>query len=118
MLGDFIKSGDFKGEKHVPVIVAPDKVKKGEWFEIEVSVGKEIPHPNTVEHYIAWIELFFMPEGGQFLQSIGRYNFSPVVQDPFVRTRIRLEKSGKLIAIEMCNIHGLWESSKEIVVEE
>ncbi len=118
MLGDFIKSGDFKGEKHVPVIVAPDKVKKGEWIEVEVSVGKEIPHPNTVEHYIVWIDLFFMEDGAPFIKHVGRYTFSPVIENPYVKTHVRLEKSGKFIAVEYCNIHGLWESSKEIVVEE
>ncbi|WP_456341745.1 desulfoferrodoxin family protein, partial [Thermovibrio sp.] len=33
--------------KHTPVIEAPAKVKKGEWFEVRVVVGKDIPHPNT-----------------------------------------------------------------------
>jgi len=27
-----------------------------------------------------------------------------------------LKKSGKLIAVSYCNIHGLWESEKDIVV--
>lgn len=118
MLGEFIKSADFKAEKHVPVIDAPDKVKKGEWFEVEVCVGKEIPHPNTVEHYIAWIELYAMPEGAPFILRIGRYDFSPTLHDPFVKAKIKLEKNAKLIALSYCNIHGLWESSKEITVEE
>ena len=56
-LGDLIQSGDFKGEKHVPVIEAPAKVKAGEPFKVIVSVGKEIPHPNKPEHFISWIQL-------------------------------------------------------------
>jgi len=28
-IGETIQSGDWKGEKHVPVIHAPEKVKKG-----------------------------------------------------------------------------------------
>ena len=42
-LGDLIQSGDFKGEKHVPVIEAPAKVKAGEPFKVIVSVGKRDP---------------------------------------------------------------------------
>ena len=51
-LGDLIQSGDFKGEKHVPVIESPAKVKAGEAFKVCLSVGKEIPHPNKPEHHI------------------------------------------------------------------
>ena len=40
-LGDLIQSGDFKGEKHVPVIEAPSKIKAGEAFKVCLSVGKE-----------------------------------------------------------------------------
>lgn len=47
------KEADWKKEKHVPVIESPDKVKKGEFFEVKVSLGKEIAHPNTTEHHIA-----------------------------------------------------------------
>ena len=31
---DYIKSGDFATEKHVPVIEAADKVKAGEAFDV------------------------------------------------------------------------------------
>jgi len=118
MIGDFVKSGDFKAEKHVPVICAPDKVKKGEWFEVEVSVGKEIPHPNTVEHHIVWIELYAMPEGAPYILRIGRYEFSPTLEEPIVKVKIKLEKTSKLIALSYCNIHGLWEGFADVVVEE
>ena len=33
-LGNLIQSGDFKGEKHVPVIEAPAKVKAGETISL------------------------------------------------------------------------------------
>ncbi|MBK7921960.1 MAG: Neelaredoxin [Veillonella sp.] len=59
-LNNYIKSGDFKGEKHVPVIEAPAQVAAGEKVKIEVSVGKDIAHPNTTEHHIAWIKLYFI----------------------------------------------------------
>ena len=64
-LESFVKTADWKNEKHVPVIDAPASVKAGETFDVDVTVGKEIPHPNTVEHHIAWIALHYVPEGAQ-----------------------------------------------------
>jgi superoxide reductase len=39
---DLFQSADWKQEKHVPVIEAPKKAKKGEFFEVKVTIGKEI----------------------------------------------------------------------------
>ncbi len=122
-IGELYQSGDWKGEKHVPVINVPDKAKKGEVIEINVNIGEEIPHPNTQEHYIAWIKVFFHPEGAKFPVEIGTYNFSShgeqgVFTEPYVNTKFKVEQSGTLYATSYCNIHGLWENSKELVVEE
>jgi superoxide reductase len=65
-LGDRIQEADWKKEKHVPVIEVPDQVKVDEVFEVKVSLGKEIAHPNTTEHHISWISLYFHPEGEKF----------------------------------------------------
>jgi len=115
--GEVLKSADFKNEKHVPVIVAPDEVKAEEFFEVEVSVGKEIAHPNTNEHHIKWIDLYIQSEGDPNTVHVGRYEFGPAVNDPFVKTKVRLVKSGKLLAVSYCNLHGVWENSKEIIVK-
>ena len=43
-LGELFQSADWKQEKHSPVI----EVEKIEGLvKVRVSVGKEIPHPNT-----------------------------------------------------------------------
>ena len=65
-LTDLFQSADWKEEKHVPVIEAPRKVAKGEFFEITVTIGKEVAHPNKTEHHIGWIEVFFKPESSKF----------------------------------------------------
>ena len=65
-LNDLYQSADWKKEKHVPVIEAPDAAKKGEFFKTTVTVGKEIAHPNTAAHHIRWIELYFLPDGEKF----------------------------------------------------
>lgn len=103
-----------KVESHTPKIEAPDSVKKGEVFKVKVSVG---PHPNTLEHSIRSIELYIEEEGRAFNPIlIGRYEFTPVYSEPIVEVYLKLQKSGKLIAVEYCNLHGLWESYREIKV--
>ena len=73
---DVIQTADWKAEKHVPAITAPVAVKAGEKFVVEVSVGKEIAHPNTTEHHIRSIKLYFKPEAGKFAYEVGSYDFS------------------------------------------
>jgi superoxide reductase len=125
-LGDSIQTADYKNEKHVPVISLPSIVKPGEPLEISISVGKEIPHPNTSEHFIAWIELFYKPEGGKFAYHLGRAEFlahGATTEGPNTITcnaephaifKVKLDKPGQLIATSWCNIHGLWESSADL----
>jgi superoxide reductase len=40
-----------------------------------VVVGKEVPHPNTVDHHIAWIELYGVKKNGQVM-NLGRVDFA------------------------------------------
>lgn len=121
-LCQFLQTGDWKGEKHVPVIHAPEKIKAGEGFDLKISIGDEIKHPNTLEHYIAWFKVFFHPEGAKFPVQIGSYNFTAhgengIYDEPVALTHVKLDKSGTFYAVSYCNIHGLWENSKDIVVE-
>lgn len=125
-LAQHIQSADWKKEKHVPVIECPDVVKAGEVFTVKASLGKEIAHPNTTEHHIRWIELFFYPEGDKFAYHVGRFEFcahgesvagpneGPVYTHHEVTAALKINKPGTLHALALCNIHGLWESSKEI----
>jgi superoxide reductase len=128
-LKDLLQSADWKAEKHVPVIEAPEKVKKGEWTAVTVTVGKEIPHPNTTEHHIRWIALYFKPQDGKFPGQIARCDFdahgesaqgpnmSTVYTNSVMACVFKTDKPGTLISVSYCNIHGVWESSKEITVE-
>lgn len=114
MLSSLIKSADWKAEKHVPVITLLSPFKPGEPVEIEVSVGKEIPHPNTVEHHIAWIALYYVAVGSQLPVELARAEFSAhgsdIVTGPVLKTKVCLSKPGSLHAVAYCNLHGLWES--------
>ena len=126
---DLFQSADWKKEKHVPVIEAPDKVKKGEFFKVTVSVGKEIPHPNTTEHHIRWIEVYFLPSGEKFPYQVARFDFtahgesvqgpntSTVFTHPEVICSFKTEKTGTIFSASYCNIHGLWQNTKELNVD-
>ncbi|MCX5697446.1 MAG: class II SORL domain-containing protein [Candidatus Omnitrophica bacterium] len=128
-LKELIQSADWKAEKHVPVIEAPDKVKRGVVFKVNVIIGKEIAHPNKTEHHISWIELYFHPQGEKFPYQIGRMEFSAhgasvngpdtstVYTHPEVSASLKTDKAGTIYAASYCNIHGLWQSSKELIVE-
>jgi superoxide reductase len=126
---EVFQEADWKQEKHVPVISAPEAVKKDEPMNITVTVGKEIAHPNTTEHHIAWISVFFKPEGEKFPHTIGRFNLgahgasaegpntSTIYTDSEIVCKLKTSKPGTLMATSCCNIHGLWSSSKQLNVE-
>jgi superoxide reductase len=127
-IADSIKSAEWKTEKHAPVIEVPETVKAGEKFTLSASVGKEIAHPNTTEHFISWIQVYFLPDGekniiqladNQFTahgESAAGANQGPAFTEPGVSIDLKLSKSGTLKALSYCNIHGLWESEKSITV--
>jgi superoxide reductase len=123
---DLYQSADWKKEKHVPVIEAPDAVKKGDAVQVTVSVGREIAHPNTTPHHIRWIEVYFQPEGSKFPFQVSRCEFtahgespegpdtSTVYASPNVLCTFKTEKPGTILASSYCNIHGLWGSTKTL----
>ena len=125
-LSGSIQRGDWKKEKHTPVIEAPDAVGAGEFFDVTVSIGKEIAHPNTTEHHISWLSLYFLPEGEKFTHQVGHFeltahgestkgpNEGPVYTHHRVGAQMKISTPGTLQALAFCNIHGLWESTKEI----
>lgn len=127
-IAEVIKSADWKNEKHVPVIEVPTTITAGEKFEIKVCVGKEIAHPNTTEHHIRWIQLYFKPASEQVVYELGKFDFNahgesakganqgPSYTEPFASVVTKLTESGELIATSYCNIHGLWESSVPVTV--
>ncbi|MEJ2071482.1 MAG: class II SORL domain-containing protein [Syntrophobacterales bacterium] len=127
-VGELIQTADWKTEKHVPVIECPDAVKVDEMFDVKVTIGKEIAHPNTTEHHIRWIHVFFKPEGDKFAYQVAAVDFSahgesvegpntgPLHTHHGVTITMQTTKPGILFANSSCNIHGFWGSSKAIKV--
>jgi superoxide reductase len=126
MIGEKIQHADWKNEKHVPVIECPDTVKADEVFEVKVTLGKEVAHPNTTEHHIRWINVYFHPDDEKFTYDVGRIVFGvhgestegadegPVYTHHSGTFTMKTKKPGVIYAVSHCNIHGLWENEKEI----
>jgi superoxide reductase len=125
-LNEIFQSADWKKEKHSPVIEVMGTPKKGENVNVKLMVGKEIAHPNTTEHHIRWIELYFLPSGEKFPYQIGKAEFnahgesvqgtnsSTIYSHPMASFTFKTEKPGTLMAFSFCNIHGLWQNSMDL----
>ncbi|MEJ2638031.1 MAG: class II SORL domain-containing protein [Desulfosarcinaceae bacterium] len=128
-IGEQFQTADWKSEKHVPVIDCPDSVAAGEMFDVKISLGKEIAHPNTTTHHIRWIQLYFRPEGDKFAYQVGNFEFcahgesaegpdqGPVFTNHSAVASLKVQKPGQLLATALCNIHGLWENSKALTLK-
>jgi superoxide reductase len=96
--------------KHTPKLVAPDSVKRGQWFEVSVSVGAGGEHPSLSEHHIRYIALY---KGSA---EIARAYLHPVFSAPKVTFTIALDEGGSLRALAEPTHSAAWEASKKITV--
>ena len=111
---DILKSTESEGkEKHVPIIEIGKGKGEGGADIVHVVVGKEIPHPNTVERHIDWIELFGVKQDGQVI-NLGRAAFAPAYTNPNVRFQVSVAEFKAFSALAYCNIHGVWENCLEV----
>ena len=98
-------------EKHTPKIEAPDAVKRGEWFDVTVSVGVGAMHPSLSEHFVRYIALY------KDSAEIARTYLHPVYSQPRVRFTIALDEGGLLRAVAEPTHSAAWESSRPIRVD-
>jgi len=94
-------------KKHAPQIEVPAQIKAGEPFAVTVTIG-EIIHPMTAAHYIGYIEMLAGNEPA------GRMELRPGFNAPKATFFLALEKPVTLVVRQYCNLHGLWESRKEV----
>jgi superoxide reductase len=97
-------------EKHTPKIEAPDTVKRGQWFEVTVTVGAGGIHPSLAEHFVRYIALY------KDCAEIARVYLHPVFSYPKAVFTIALDEGGNLRAVAEPTHSAGWESSKKIVV--
>ena len=96
--------------KHTPKIAAPDSVKRGQWFDVTVTVGAGGEHPSLTEHFVRYIALYINTA------EIARVYLHPVYSSPKVTFTIALDEGGSLRAVEEPTHSAAWEASKKIVV--
>jgi superoxide reductase len=97
-------------EKHTPKIEAPDTVKRGQWFEVTVTIGVGSIHPSLSEHFVRYIALY------KDSAEIARVYLHPVFSYPKAVFTIALDEGGSLRAVAEPTHSAAWESSKKIVV--
>ena len=99
-------------QKHLAVIEVPSEIKSEQFFNLKIKVG-EIEHPNENGHFIQWIELYVSDV------YLGRFDLAPVMTKPEVTIPLSIAHGNRktvLRAVSRCNLHGIWESTKEIEV--
>ena len=96
--------------KHTPKIVAPDTVKRGQWFDVTVSVGATSDHPSLGEHFVRYIALYVNDT------EISRAYLHPVFSFPKVTFTIALDEGGVLRALEEPTHSAAWQASRPITV--
>jgi superoxide reductase len=94
---------------HVPVIHALEKVKAGEIFSVDLTIGK-ILHPMGPAHWIENVQinignepagtLMFRSHG--YMKPEGRFNV--ILGDDLKG------KTVSLVVQDKCNLHGIWQS--------
>ena len=86
-----------KTEKHVPVFIKDNEGKD------TVIVGST-PHPMEKSHYIMFIETISEDKDNVQLKYLHLGEEAKMVVEC---------KDGKTCALELCNIHGLWEGKSD-----
>ena len=102
-------------DRHMPHVICPDEVKRGEKFKVKVRLGNEYMHPDDDDHFISVIQLW----NRETLLAETRYmagvyghkpNHSEV--DFYI---VAPEMSMNLAAMTVCTKHGLWQSEDKSV---
>lgn len=97
-------------KKHATAVCTLDHPEADQPFGLSLRVGA-IEHPMENGHHIQFVELFVND------LYVSRVDFTPVVSAPEATLTLRLPAgTHALRAVSRCNLHGLWESVKEIEV--
>ncbi len=96
--------------KHAPIFHLPEVVKAGEPFALRVTIG-QAPHGMEGKHHIEWLDLY---AGEVFVAHV---LFSPVLPKAEVEVPLVLDESTTLRVTSLCNLHGVWEGTHQVVVQ-
>jgi len=96
--------------KHSPKIEAPDSVRRGQWFQVTVTVGAGSMHPSLQEHFVRYIALY-----KDSVES-SRVYLHPVYSAPTVTFTVALDQGGALRALAEPTHSAAWEATRKISV--
>lgn len=100
-----LETADDFTKKHTPYLTAE---RDGDAVRVTVEVGHWVAHPNQSDHFIEWIALMANDA------PIARFDLSAVAVSPVVTTVLNLDAGTKLVAVESCNLHGVWAATMTV----
>lgn len=102
-------------DRHMPHVICPDQIARGEKFAVKVRLGDQYPHPDDHDHFISVIQLW----NRETLLAEARYTAGVYGNKP---THYEIdfyivapEVSMNLTAMSVCTKHGLWQSVEKPV---
>ena len=87
--------------KHFPTLTVDGNV-------CTIEVGKQVPHPQTAEHYISKIDLYVDCELYKHVELSAE-------DAPFATIAVEGKSGSKVYAVENCNLHGDWKSEELVL---
>ena len=102
-------------DRHMPHVICPDSVMKGETFKIKVRMGEEYTHPDDHDHYISALQLWnretLLAEAKYASGAFGNKPVNVEVDFYIVAPPVSMNLS----AMAVCTKHGLWQSEDKAV---
>lgn len=103
-------------DRHTPHVICEESAKRGEKFKIKVKLGNEYAHPDELDHFISYIQLWnretFLAEA-HFTPGMLGNKPEYVEVDFYIIPKVSMN----LAAMAVCTKHGLWQSdSREVKV--
>jgi len=102
-------------DRHMPHVICPDSIKRGEKFMVKVRMGEEYPHPDEDDHYIGLIQLWnreTLIAEARYLAGANGHLPNHVEVDFYI---VAPDVSMNLSAMAVCTKHGLWQSEDKAV---
>jgi superoxide reductase len=102
-------------DRHMPHVICPDSVKRGEKFMVKVRLGEEYPHPDDPDHFIGLMQLWnreTLLAEARYSAGVNGHKPTHFEVDFFI---VAPDVSMNLSAMAVCTKHGLWQSEDKAV---
>lgn len=115
-------------KKHLPLIEAPDKVRKGEFFDFKVVINKDMTGSDKTDAQRFWFTVYFLPQDSGIPYQVVKPLFATQEEpeekkEPLENSilyqasfQFKTEKTGNIYAAAYCPVHGLSQSRSRVEV--